>query len=165
MNAAEKIEGYKLLNAQLSALLSTQNYTLSNLANASALLRDFLGAHTVFAGFYLFDGEKLILGPFQGSVSCVEIELGRGVCGAAAEKCEALVVDNVTTWKNYIACDSRAMSEIVVPLIKDERLVGVLDLDSDRVADYDEADLSGLTAFAKTLSALTDFKFFEVGKN
>jgi len=162
MNKSEKIEGYELLNMQLTGLLSEQNYSISNLSNASALLWDFL-PDSVFTGFYLYNGDKLILAPFQGSVSCVEIELGKGVCGQSAADRKTIVVDDVTKHKNYISCDSRAMSEIVVPLVKDDKLVGVLDLDSSKVGDYDEEDIKGLEAFAKNLVALTDFEFFKVG--
>ena len=83
--------------------------------------------------FYLYDQKELILGPFQGQVSCVHIALGKGVCGEAAEKRETLVIEDVTQHANYISCDSRAMSEIVVPMVLKDQLLGVLDLDSDRV--------------------------------
>lgn len=162
MNETEKIEGYELLIAQLEGLLSTQNHTLSNLANASAVLMDFL-PESVFTGFYLYDGARLVLGPFQGSVSCVEIEMGKGVCGQAAADGVTLIVDDVRAHKNYISCDSRALSEIVVPLYKDGKLVGVLDLDAPTIAGYDEIDKKYLEIFAEKLSALTDFHFFEVG--
>lgn len=162
MNKQEKIDGYELLNLQLKSLLSEQNYTLSNLSNASALLMDFL-PNSVFAGFYLYNGEKLILGPFQGGVSCVEIELGKGVCGQSASENRTMIVDDVTKHANYISCDSRAMSEIVVPMFKDGKLIGVLDLDSSKVGDYDEIDQKGLEEFAENLMALTDFDFFKVG--
>ena len=161
MTREEKIEAYKLLNAQLKGLLSTQNYTISNLANASAMLMDFL-SDQVFTGFYLYNGEKLILAPFQGSVSCVEIELGKGVCGESAEKRESLIVADVNQWKNYISCDSRAKSEIVIPLIKNNRLVGVLDLDAALTDFYDETDQKYLEEFAKILLDLTDFEFFKI---
>lgn len=160
MNKSEKIEGYELLNMQLKGLLSDQNYTLSNLSNASALLNDFL-PNQVFVGFYLYNGEQLILGPFQGSVSCVEIKLGAGVCGESAEKRETLIVDNVKEHKNYISCDGRAMSEIVVPLIKDGELKGVLDLDAAETAFYDSVDQKYLEEFCQILSDMTDWTFFE----
>jgi GAF domain-containing protein len=169
MNTQEKIEGYKLLNTQLKSLLSSQNYTLSNLSNASALLNDFL-PDQVFAGFYLFDGERLILGPFQGSVSCVEIELGRGVCGQSALEQQTIIVDNVKEHDNYISCDSRAMSEIVVPLLatckdsgKRDKLMGVLDLDSAHIAAYDDIDQKYLEEFADILVDATNWEFFSVG--
>lgn len=162
MNKQEKIEGYELLNLQLKALLSEQNYTLSNLANASSLLWSFL-TEQVYTGFYLYNGDKLILGPFQGSVSCVEIVMGKGVCGEAAQTRQTMIVENVKKHKNYISCDGRAMSEIVVPMVKDGNLVGVLDLDSSEVGFYDEIDQKYLEEFASILCDMTDFKFFEVG--
>ncbi|WP_270329599.1 GAF domain-containing protein [Lactococcus lactis] len=162
MNKEEKIEGYELLNLQLKALLSEQNYTLSNLANASSLLWSFL-PEQVYTGFYLYKGEKLILGPFQGSVSCVEIIMGKGVCGESAQNRQTIIVENVKKHKNYISCDGRAMSEIVVPMVKDGKLVGVLDLDSSEIGFYDEIDQKYLEEFANILCEMTDFKFFEVG--
>ncbi|KKW70348.1 Nif-specific regulatory protein, nifA [Lactococcus cremoris] len=162
MNKQEKIEGYELLNLQLKALLSEQNYTLSNLANASSLLWNFL-PEQVYTGFYLYNGDKLILGPFQGSVSCVEIVMGKGVCGEAAQTRQTMIVEDVKKHKNYISCDGRAMSEIVVPMVKDGNLVGVLDLDSSEVGFYDEIDQKYLEEFASILCDMTDFKFFEVG--
>ena len=162
MNKQEKIEGYELLNLQLKALLSEQNYTLSNLANASSLLWCFL-PEQVYTGFYLYNGDKLILGPFQGSVSCVEIVMGKGVCGEAAQTRQTMIVEDVKKHKNYISCDGRAMSEIVVPMVKDGNLVGVLDLDSSEVGFYDEIDQKYLEEFASILCDMTDFKFFEVG--
>jgi GAF domain-containing protein len=162
MDKQAKIEGYQLINAQLRSLLSAQNNTLSNLSNASALLQSFL-PDSVFVGFYLFDGSKLILGPFQGSVSCVEIELGRGVCGESAQKRETIIIDNVKKHDNYISCDSRALSEIVVPMIKGDKLVGVLDLDAPEVAAYDDTDQQYLEEFVRILCDMTDWKFFEIG--
>lgn len=163
MNKTEKKEAYELLNMQLAGLLSAQNYTISNLSNAAALLWNSL-PNQVFTGFYLLNKvqNQLILSPFQGSVSCVEIQLGKGVCGEAAEKREPLIVADVTKHKNYISCDSKAMSEIVLPLVKDGQLVGVLDLDSTEVGFYDEEDLAGLSEFARILVEMTDFKFFDV---
>ncbi|MFV0556194.1 MAG: GAF domain-containing protein [Lactovum sp.] len=161
MKKQEKIECYEQINAQLKNLLTVQNYTISNLSNASALLMDSL-AHQIFTGFYLYNGEKLILAPFQGSVSCVEIEIGKGVCGEAAEQAETIIVDNVKEYKNYISCDSRAMSEIVVPIIKDEKVIAVLDLDADCVDFYDEIDKKYLEEFVEILTQATDFKFFEL---
>ncbi|HEY0222452.1 MAG TPA: GAF domain-containing protein [Lactovum miscens] len=162
MEKIEKIKAYELLTPMLEGLLSSQNYTISNLSNASAVLWEAL-PDQVFTGFYLYNGEKLILAPFQGSVSCVEIELGKGVCGQSAAERRTVVVENVKEYENYISCDSRAMSEIVVPLIKDEKLIGVLDLDASTVAYYDEIDVKYLEEFAAKLVEMTDFNFFSVG--
>ncbi|WEV61348.1 GAF domain-containing protein [Streptococcaceae bacterium ESL0729] len=149
--------------AQFEGLLSMDNLNvLSVLSNASALLKETLQA-SVFVGFYLYDGEKLILGPFQGGVSCTNIELGRGVCGESAEKLKTIIVDDVRSHKNYIACDSKAQSEIVVPIIKDSQLLGVLDLDSPKTCDYDQVDQDYLEAFVKILVEKADWKTAQIG--
>jgi len=160
-----KTENYKLLIAQLQSLLAVkeERNVLSNLANSSALLKESL-PNSVFSGYYLFDGEKLVLGPFQGKVSCVNIDLGKGVCGESAASKETLIIEDTKKHENYIACDSQAKSEIVVPMIKDNQLLGVLDLDSRLVDDYDEVDKKYLEEFVSLLLDLTDWNFekFEV---
>ncbi|MDR0299734.1 MAG: GAF domain-containing protein [Streptococcaceae bacterium] len=163
MKKTEKIKAYELLTPMLEGLLSSQSYTISNLSNASAMLWNTL-PNQVFTGFYLYNGDKLILAPFQGSVSCVEIELGEGVCGQAAMEYRTIIVDDVKNHENYISCDSRAMSEIVIPLIKDGELVGVLDLDASELGFYDEIDQKYLEEFVTRLVEMTDFKFFKVKK-
>lgn len=139
MENTKKIENYEIMLAQANALFANEKNLLSNLSNASALLKMTL-PNSVFTGFYLFNGEELLLGPFQGGVSCVHIKLGKGVCGESAAKRETMIVADVTKHANYIACDSAAMSEIVVPMVKDDKLVGVLDLDSRLTDDYDAVD-------------------------
>lgn len=153
---------YDLLLAQLEALLEGETNALANLANASALIKEAL-PNSVFAGFYLFDGQELILGPFQGKVSCVHIALGKGVCGESAQKNQTLIVDDVTRHANYISCDSAAMSEIVVPIYRDDQLLGVLDLDSSLVGDYDETDRVYLERFVAILLEKTDWNFAMFG--
>ena len=150
MEKTNKIEAYKMMMAQAEALFAKETNLLANLSNASALLNMTL-PNSVFTGFYLFDGQELILGPFQGGVSCVHIALGKGVCGESAEKRETLIVDDVTKHHNYISCDSAARSEIVVPILKEDRLLGVLDLDSRLIADYDEVDQTYLESFVALL--------------
>ena len=154
---------YQLLLAQLDALLTEETNALANLSNTSALLNQAL-PRSVFAGFYLYDQSELILGPFQGGVSCVHIAIGKGVCGEAAQKQETIIVEDVHQHANYISCDSRAMSEIVVPMVKDGQLLGVLDLDSEIVADYDQLDQAYLEQFVSLLLEKTvwDFKMFGV---
>ncbi|WEV45853.1 GAF domain-containing protein [Streptococcaceae bacterium ESL0687] len=148
--------------AQFEGLLSMDNLNvLSVLSNASALLKETLPT-SVFAGFYLYDGRELILGPFQGSVSCTNIELGRGVCGESAEKLETIIVDDVREHKNYIACDSKARSEIVVPIVKNGSLLGVLDLDSPSTHDYDQIDQEYLEEFSRMLAEKTEWKFAQL---
>lgn len=163
MNNQEKINNYQLLLAQLEALLDGETNALSNLSNASALLNQTL-PNSVFTGFYLFDGQELLLGPFQGGVSCVHIALGRGVCGEAADKQETIIVKDVTKHANYIACDSAAMSEIVVPMVKNGQLLGVLDLDSHLVGDYDTIDQDYLEQFVAILVEKTDWNFAMFGE-
>lgn len=150
MENTKKIENYEIMLAQANALFANEKNLLSNLSNASALLKITL-PNSVFTGFYLFNGEELLLGPFQGGVSCVHIKLGKGVCGESAAKRETMIVADVTKHANYIACDSAAMSEIVVPMVKDDKLVGVLDLDSRLTADYDAVDQEYLEKFAAIL--------------
>ncbi|MBM7636416.1 GAF domain-containing protein [Streptococcus saliviloxodontae] len=149
---------YEVMLAQAKALFANENNALANLSNASALLKMTL-PKSVFAGFYLFDGQELILGPFQGRVSCVHIAMGKGVCGQSAQERKTVIVDDVTKHENYISCDSAAMSEIVVPMIKDDRLIGVLDLDSSLVGDYDEVDQDYLEKFVRVLLEKTSFNF------
>jgi len=162
MTHSEKISNYQLLLAQLEALLEGESNALANLANASALLNQ-APPNSVFTGFYLFDGEELILGPFQGGVSCVHIALGKGVCGESAQTQQTIIVDDVTSHANYISCDAAAMSEIVVPMIKDGQLLGVLDLDSRLKTDYDAIDQEYLEQFVTLLLEKTDWNFAMFG--
>lgn len=162
MEQTKKIEQYELLLLQAQGLFANETNALANLSNASAMLNQTL-PNSVFAGFYLFDGQELILGPFQGKVSCVHIALGKGVCGESAEKGQTLIVPNVKEHENYISCDSAAMSEIVVPMVKDGKLIGVLDLDSHLVADYDAIDQKYLEAFVAILLEKTRFNFDQFG--
>lgn len=150
MENTKKIENYEIMLAQANALFANERNLLSNLSNASALLKMTL-PNSVFTGFYLFNGEELLLGPFQGGVSCVHIKLGKGVCGESAQNRETMIVADVTKHANYIACDSAAMSEIVVPMVKDGKLVGVLDLDSRLTDDYDAIDQEYLEKFVAVL--------------
>ena len=158
MENTKKIENYELLLLQAQALFANETNALANLSNASAMLNTTL-PNSVFTGFYLFDGQELILGPFQGKVSCVHIALGKGVCGESADKRQTLIVPNVKEHENYIACDSAAMSEIVVPMVKNDKLIGVLDLDSHLVDDYDAIDQEYLEKFVAILLEKTYFNF------
>lgn len=158
MNVSQKEASYKLMLAQAQALFANESNPLANLSNASALLLNTL-PESVFAGFYLYNHKELILGPFQGSVSCVHIALGKGVCGQAAASKETIIVDNVKEHDNYISCDSRAMSEIVVPMLKGQQLIGVLDLDSPHIGDYDAVDKAYLEQFVAILLEKTRFNF------
>lgn len=149
-NSEAKEEAYKLLLLQQKALLEGETDLIANLANSSALLNQTL-QETVFAGYYLYKNDELILGPFQGNVSCVHIPMGKGVCGESAEKNQTLIVENVLEHRNYIACDSAARSEIVVPMKKGDQLIGVLDLDSSEIGIYDQVDRFYLEQYVSLL--------------
>lgn len=149
-NSEAKEEAYKLLLLQQKALLEGETDLIANLVNSSALLNQTL-QETVFAGYYLYKNDELILGPFQGNVSCVHIPMGKGVCGESAEKNQTLIVENVLEHKNYIACDSAARSEIVVPMKKGDQLIGVLDLDSSEIGIYDQVDRFYLEQYVSLL--------------
>lgn len=146
----EKVAAYEMLLKQQAALLEGETNLIANLANSSALLNQTL-PETVFAGYYLYQDNELVLGPFQGNVSCMHITMGKGVCGEAAAEQATVIVTDVTKHQNYIACDSTARSEIVVPMMKDARLIGVLDLDSREVGAYDAVDQEYLERYVKLL--------------
>lgn len=128
---------YNILCESLDALLQTQPAEISVLSNTSAFIFENI-ENLNWAGFYIFDGKKLILGPFQGKVACSSIELGKGVCGEAAIKRETLVIDDVLSHANHIACDSNSRSEVVVPIIVNDKLYGVLDVDSPVFNRFDQ---------------------------
>ena len=141
---------YIALCDSLKSLVSGVPHVQANLANASALLYNEL-PDLNWAGFYLFDGERLVLNSFQGKPACIEIPLSRGVCGAAASGRETLVVPDVHVFPGHIACDSASNSEIVIPLVVSGRLFGVLDIDSPILDRFDSNDKAGLERFAKIL--------------
>lgn len=144
---ADKAAGYEQLTMQLRGLLAGETDAIANAANTAALIFDAL-QEVSWAGFYFLRGAELIVGPFQGKPACVRIALGRGVCGTAAAKRETLIVPDVNAFPGHIACDSASRSEIVVPLLAADRVVGVLDLDSARLARFDEVDARGLERLA-----------------
>lgn len=146
----EKTLLYKLLKTQLTGLIDGVPHRLANLANASALLNQAL-VDINWMGFYLLEGDTLILGPFQGKPACVAIKTGNGVCGTAVEKDEIMLVKNVHEFPGHIACDSASNSEIVIPVHKDGKIIGVLDIDSPLLARFDEDDREGLLALVKIL--------------
>ena len=145
-----KTELYEQLASQLSSLLAGERDLIANAANFSALLFHSL-PDLNWAGFYFVKDGELVLGPFQGKPACVRIRVGQGVCGAGASKCETVIVPNVHEFPGHIACDSASNSEIVVPLMKRERLIGVLDLDSPSIGRFDADDADGLEKLAKIL--------------
>ena len=150
----DKAAGYRALEQQLHALLHGERDAIANQANTAALLWQTL-PDLNWAGFYRFDGSELVLGPFQGKPACVRIQVGRGVCGAAAIMGKTVVVPDIHEFPGHIACDAASRSEIVVPLVKDGYLLGVLDLDSPHLNRFDAADKSGLENIARILIAAT----------
>ena len=153
----EKTDLYRLLCQQLAALMEGETHPLPNLANASAMLWQAM-EQINWVGFYLNTGhEELLLGPFQGKTACIRIPFNRGVCGAAARQEHTQLVYDVHQFPGHIACDSASNSEIVVPLMKNSRLVGVLDIDSPHVGRFDEEDKAGLEAIAALLSQHCDW--------
>jgi GAF domain-containing protein len=139
---------YRELALQARGLFEGERDWLANAANLAALI--FGGLDDLnWSGFYLMKDGALVLGPFQGKPACVRIALGKGVCGTAAERRETLIVADVDEFPGHIACDAASRSEIVVPLIKDGRLIGVLDLDAPIPARFDAEDRAGLEALAQ----------------
>ncbi len=144
-------EQYGLLIKQIKNLLDTNENLVTNLANCSAALKQTFEKIS-WVGFYLFDGKRLYLGPFQGKVACTSISIGRGVCGTAAEKRESVVVPDVEKFPGHIFCDVDSRSEIVVPLLKREKLLGVLDLDSTSLSSFNDTDKKYLEELCRFLA-------------
>jgi len=145
--SGSKPEQYVQLVAQARALIDGEPDRIANAANLSALIYHAL-PDLNWAGFYFYDGTELVVGPFQGLPACVRIALDKGVCGAAARTRQTQRVADVEAFPGHIACDAASRSELVVPLVKGDRLIGVLDLDSPRVDRFDEEDQRGLEALA-----------------
>ena len=146
----DKPASFERLRRQLAALLEGESDLIANAANTSALLFTTLpGVNWV--GFYLLRAGELVLGPFQGKPACVRIGLGKGVCGTAASQRRTVRVGDVHAFPGHIACDAASRAEIVIPLIKGERLVGVLDIDSPELGRFDEVDQRGLEALAAVM--------------
>lgn len=147
---AHKENDYKLLLKQLTALTEDETDQIAILANASALLNQFL-TQVNWVGFYLWKANQLILGPFQGLPACVRIDYGKGVCGTAVKERQTQRIKNVEKFPGHIVCDSASKSEIVIPLIVNDSIFGVLDIDSPIVDRFDEIDQTYLEAFANIL--------------
>ena len=141
---------YTLLCSQLRALTEGVPHFVANLANASALLWHSM-EDLNWAGFYLMEDGQLVLGPFQGKTACIEIPVGKGVCGTAAARRTTQLVPDVHAFPGHIACDSASNSEIVVPILKNGEVAAVLDIDSPSLNRFDEADRAGLEQFVKVL--------------
>ena len=152
MYPEDKGEFYQLLCSQLKALVEDETYMLPNLSNASALLGTAL-KDINWAGFYLLHNNELLLGPFQGKPACIHIPIGRGVCGTAVSENKTQLVPDVHQFPGHIACDSASRSEIVVPMRLEQRILGVLDIDSPIQSRFDEIDQAGLEEFVSILVA------------
>ncbi|ACK95935.1 GAF domain-containing protein [Bacillus thuringiensis] len=148
--AGSRVQQYETVIKQLDALLTGESNVVANLSNASALLNQFLD-RVNWVGFYVTEGNQLVLGPFQGMPACVRIPFGRGVCGVAAETKTTQLVADVHQFPGHIACDSASNSEIVVPIVKEGAVIGVLDIDSPEKNRFDEVDQHYLEKFVETL--------------
>ena len=146
----EKAEKYRLLERQLTALLEGETDAIAKMANLAAVLHETFGFW--WTGFYRVTGDELVLGPFQGPVACMHIPFGKGVCGTAWKRNETVVVPDVEQFPGHIACSSASRSEIVVPVhAADGTVTAVLDIDSDRLATFDEEDKIWLERIVKLL--------------
>ena len=141
---------YSEINAMLASIIEDVPYTMTNLANASALLNEKLDGIN-WVGFYTIKDGRLVLGPFQGKVACTIIPMGKGVCGTAAEKDSTQVIPDVHKFAGHIACDSASNSEIVIPMHRGGTVFGVLDIDSPLFSRFDENDRKGLEEFVRIL--------------
>lgn len=153
--AGTGLGGYALLAAQAESLFADERDFIANASQFSAFLFNEL-PDLNWAGFYLNRNEELVLGPFQGKVACVRIPFGKGVCGAAARTRETQRVEDVHAFPGHIACDSASNSELVVPLVKDGRLIGVLDLDSPKVGRFSAEDQAAIEHLADIFLRLSD---------
>jgi GAF domain-containing protein len=151
IETSDKAEGWRQLIQGADALTDGEPDAVANMANVAALLWEAL-PELNWAGFYRNVGEELVLGPFQGRAACIRIPFGRGVCGTAAASREAQIVDDVHAFSGHIACDSASASELVVPIVNGDLLIGVIDLDSPRLARFDQVDLDGCTELARLLA-------------
>lgn len=151
ISTKDKKSFYKELNGYLESMLDGEPDWLAGISNASSLL--YLMLEDInWAGFYLYKEEELVLASFQGKPACVRIAMGKGVCGTAAQTREIQIVEDVNKFPGHIACDIASQSEIVLPIIKEDRLIGVLDIDSPIKARFDKEDAEGLKEFVTILN-------------
>ena len=150
-------EIYESLIQQVNALINPDEPLISNLANVTAVLKDTFEKIS-WVGFYLLKDGRLYLGPFQGKVACTVIEIGKGVCGSSVARKETIIVNDVDLFPGHIVCDGGSRSEIVIPLIKEEKIFGVLDLDSYQLSAFNETDKYYLEILCKTLIQKLSFE-------
>lgn len=149
--SADKKEKYESLLPQIEGLISVESDLIANLSNIAAALK--FGMDFFWAGFYIVKDDELVLGPFQGPIACTRIRKGKGVCGTSWEKAETVLVPNVDEFPGHIACSSDSKSEIVLPAIKDGEVALILDVDSDKLNDFDETDKIYLEKLMKLIEA------------
>lgn len=150
---ASKLEIYAEVLATAAAVVEGEPDLVANLANITAVLKQALPGVS-WAGFYRQVGEDLVLGPFQGKLACTRIGPGKGVCGAAADRRAPVVVPDVDAFPGHIACDAASRSEVVVPILRGDRVLGVIDLDSDRPGNFDDIDAEQLVRLAALVEGL-----------
>jgi len=150
---ADREQRYLEILPQLEALIDSETDTIANLANISAVLKEVFDFFWV--GFYLVKGDELVLGPFQGPLACTRIKMGNGVCGAAWQMQKTQLVPDVDAFPGHIACSSVSRSEVVVPVIKNDQVIMVLDVDSDKLDDFDETDVRYLGQLAEMIAKQT----------
>lgn len=150
-----KQERYSIVLNQAEALMKDENNLIANLSNIVSLLK-YSFDYYLWVGFYLYDEEKqnLVLGPFQGRIACTRIEIGKGVCGTAFKNRETLVIDDVNKFPGHIFCDSSSKSEIVVPVFRNDKIVGVLDVDSAVYSSFDAVDRKYLNELSLIISRI-----------
>lgn len=151
ISAGSKAALYHDLLAALDALTAGEEDAVANMANAAALVWQYL-PDLNWAGFYRLVGDELVLGPFQGKAACIRIPIGKGVCGTAAATLATQLVEDVHAFPGHIACDAASRSELVVPIVRDGRLIGVLDLDSPHPGRFDAEDQAGCEALVRILA-------------
>ncbi|MHA7100153.1 GAF domain-containing protein [Roseivirga pacifica] len=151
-NTATKEEKYQSLIPQIEALVTGEPDLTANLANIAAALK--YGMDFFWVGFYLVKDDELVLGPFQGPIACTRIRKGKGVCGTSWEKAETVLVENVDEFPGHIACSSDSKSEIVLPAMKDGEVALILDVDSDKLSDFDETDQQYLEPLMRVVEGL-----------
>lgn len=156
--AESREECYEEVLPQIEAIIAEESNLIANLANVSSVLKEVFGFFWV--GFYLVDGEELVLAPFQGPVACTRIKFGKGVCGSAWRDKEVKLVSNVEEFPGHIPCSSRSKSEIVLPIYQNGNVVAVLDIDSDHLNDFDETDKRYLTQLCLLLEKRWNLKSY-----
>ena len=156
MEVSDSQERYGLILSQAEALLTMERDPITQMANLSALLYEYFGDIN-WCGFYRYMGERLLLGPFQGKIACVSIPMGKGVCGTAAFSRQTVVVPDVHLFEGHIACDSASRSEIVIPMLKEDRLLGVMDIDSASLNRFGDEEKALLESLSRMLIAACDW--------